>query len=79
MSQDNQTLQQRREKAEALAQMGAKLYANDFSPENLIADILPRGEGLAPETSETGGHSYSVAGRILSVRKFGYNEGRVLC
>ena len=51
--------------------MGAKLYANDFSPENLIADILPRGEGLAPETRETGGHSYSVAGRILSMRKFG--------
>ena len=71
MTQDNQTLQQRREKAEALAQMGAKLYSNDFSPKNLIAEILPRGEHLQPETSEEGGPLCSIAGRILSMRKFG--------
>ena len=71
MSQDNQTLSQRREKAEALAEMGVNLYSNGFRPDHSIAEILPKGEGLAAEEAEAGGASYLVAGRVMSMRKFG--------
>jgi lysyl-tRNA synthetase class 2 len=71
MSQDNQTLQQRREKAEALAELGVKLYSNRFKPANIVSEILPKGEHLEAEQHDESGASYSVAGRIMSMRKFG--------
>ncbi len=71
MNKDNQILQQRREKAEALADLGVKLYSNTFKPANVAAEILPRGEALEPEEHEAGSAKYSVAGRIMSMRKFG--------
>ncbi len=71
MSKENQILQQRREKAEALAEMGVKLYSNTFSPANLISEILPKGEHLAAEAADETRFTYAIAGRILSMRKFG--------
>ena len=71
MSTDNQFLAQRREKAAALAELGVNLYSNSFRPANRIADLLPRGESLAPEEKEAGGAIYSVAGRIMAMRRFG--------
>ena len=71
MSKDNQILQQRREKAEALAAQGVKLYSNQFKPADTAASLLPRGEVLAAEEHEADGSRYSVAGRIMSMRKFG--------
>lgn len=71
MSEENQTLAQRREKAESLAELGVKLFSNSFKPANAVKELLPRGEGLGPQEAEPGGDSYSVAGRIMAMRKFG--------
>ena len=71
MSEENQTLAQRREKAESLAELGINLYSNSFKPANAIAELLPKGDNLAAQETEPGGESYSVAGRIMAMRKFG--------
>lgn len=71
MSEENLTLTQRREKAEALAALGVKLYSNDFRPNNQIEELLPKGSDLEPQQAEAGDHVYSIAGRILAMRKFG--------
>ena len=71
MSQDNQTLQQRREKAEALEELGVKLYANTFKPANVVRDLLPKGDSLQAEEHDGSGEHFSVAGRVMSMRKFG--------
>lgn len=64
-------LQQRREKADALAQDGVKLFSNTFTAPQPIADILPHGEPLSAEMHDESGTTYRVAGRIMSMRKFG--------
>ncbi len=72
MSKENtQVLKQRREKADALADLGVNLYSNGFKPANRIKELHPRGEHLAAETIDETNYTYSVAGRILSMRKFG--------
>lgn len=71
MSNDNQLLKQRREKAESLAELGVNLYSNSFKPEDKIASLLPKESLLAPQQSEEGEYIYSVAGRIMAMRKFG--------
>lgn len=71
MSKENMTLRQRREKAEALAELGVNLYSNTFKPANSIQELLPKGEHLAAETSDDTRFTYSIAGRILAMRKFG--------
>ena len=69
--QQSNILKQRREKAQALADAGVTLFSNTFKSPQPIAEILPRGETLAPESHETDGGLYRVAGRIMSLRKFG--------
>ena len=71
MTEENQTLAQRREKAESLAALGVNLYSNGFKPANAIKELLPKGEGLEPQEKEEGEQLYSVAGRIMAMRKFG--------
>ena len=71
MSQDNQTLKQRREKAESLEELGVNLYSNSFTPANAIEQLLPKGDSLEAQERESGGNSYSIAGRIMAMRKFG--------
>lgn len=71
MTKDNQTIQQRKEKADALAELGVKLYSNSFKPENNAAELLPKGESLQPQEHDPEGTTYSVAGRVMSMRKFG--------
>jgi len=71
MSQDNQILQQRREKAEALEELGVKLYSNRFKPANIVSDILPESDNLQAEEHDPKSEMFSVAGRIMSMRKFG--------
>ncbi len=70
-NQQSQLLKQRREKAQTLADAGVNLFSNDFKTPQAIAGILPRGEALAPESHETDAGTYRVAGRIMSLRKFG--------
>ncbi len=69
--QQSQLLKQRREKAQTLADAGVNLFSNSFKDPQQIIDILPRGEVLAPESHEENGGIYRVAGRIMSLRKFG--------
>lgn len=71
MTEENQTLAQRREKAESLADLGVNLYSNGFKPANIIEELLPKGEGLAPQEKEEGQPLYSIAGRVMAMRKFG--------
>ncbi len=71
MSQENQILQQRREKAESLEELGVRLYSNRFKPANIVSDILPKGEDLSAEEHDQSGLFFSIAGRIMSMRKFG--------
>lgn len=71
MSEENQTLAQRKEKADSLAAMGVHLYSNSFKPANSVAELLPKGDALQPQQSEAGEASYSIAGRVMAMRKFG--------
>lgn len=71
MSTDNNTLQQRRDKAQELADLGVKLYNNTFTPAHQVVDILPQGEHLEAECHDETKAEYSVAGRIMAMRKFG--------
>jgi lysyl-tRNA synthetase class 2 len=71
MENTSNLLKQRREKAETLADAGVKLFSNSFNAPHPIADILPQGEDLAAETHDESGHSYRIAGRVMSMRKFG--------
>ncbi|MDK9709078.1 MAG: lysine--tRNA ligase [Desulforhopalus sp.] len=71
MSEENQTLVQRKEKADSLAELGVSLYINSFKPANTAAELLPKGAGLEPQMAEPGGAVYSVAGRVMAMRKFG--------
>ncbi len=72
MDQDlNNTLKARREKAQELAESGVKLFANTFAQPQAIAELLPKADTLTPESHEQDEHTYTVAGRIMSMRKFG--------
>ncbi len=71
MKQRNRLLQQRRDKAQLLADMGVNLFANDFKNPQPAATILPKGEELAAESHEESGTVYRLAGRVMSMRKFG--------
>jgi len=72
MSKENtQILNQRREKADALSDLGVNLYSNGFKPDNRIKELIPKGEHLAAETLDETNYTYSIAGRIMSMRKFG--------
>ena len=71
MSQENQILQQRRDKAQELANMGVRLYSNAFCPSHVIAAILPQGADLEAEHFAEPATVYAIAGRLMSIRRFG--------
>ena len=72
MSKENtQVLKQRREKADALAALGVNLYSNSFKPANRIKELPPKGEHLEAETQDETNYTYSISGRIMTMRKFG--------
>ena len=64
-------LAQRREKAETLAAEGVALYGNRFNHPHPIAELLPLGTALAAEMHDDSDTVFRVAGRIMSMRKFG--------
>ena len=70
MDELNQILQQRRDKARDITDLGISLYSNDFKPLHHVADILCK-TGEIEEGGVTNGGSYSIAGRIVALRKFG--------
>ena len=67
----NQVLKQRRQKASELADLGVNLYANDFTPSHPVKDLLAMAEEVTDETEPDQGPSYTIAGRIIALRKFG--------
>ncbi len=71
METTSNLLKQRREKAETLAEAGVKLFSNGFTNPHHVAAVLPKAEHLAPETHDENGKTYRLAGRIMSMRKFG--------
>ena len=71
MDQFTQILQQRRQKADDLAELGVSLYANDFKPLHHAADLLSKGDEIDDDSVPEKGPQYSIAGRIIAMRKFG--------
>ena len=71
MENPNTLLALRRNKAAALAAEGVALYGNRFKAPQHLAEILPQGEQLAAEEHDPAGTTYRVAGRIMSLRRFG--------
>ncbi|MCL2789226.1 MAG: lysine--tRNA ligase [Desulfobulbus sp.] len=71
METTSNLLKQRREKAESLAEAGVKLFDNTFKNPTAIADILPQGEMLVAEGHDESGTVFRIAGRVMSMRKFG--------
>jgi len=67
----NQVLQQRRQKAAELAELGINLYSNDFKPTSSLKELLADGAGITDETEPGHGRKYTVAGRIMFLRKMG--------
>lgn len=70
MEDQNQLLQQRREKAQELVELGVPLFNNSFKPTHQIKFLLPKQQELTDDSAMTTG-SFSVAGRIMALRKFG--------
>ena len=71
MESTSNLLQQRREKAQSLAEAGVKLFSNTFKAPQPIGEILPQGESLPAEGHDPNGTAYRIAGRVMSMRKFG--------
>ncbi len=71
MDQQSKVLKERRDKALLLAEDGVKLFRNDFKAPQPIAEVQLQGEQLVSEPEEDGVEIYRVAGRIMSMRKFG--------
>ncbi len=74
MSELNQVIKQRLQKAQELEEMEVTLYANDFRPSHHINDLLPLAAEIPDgESDEENGPAtiYRIAGRILMSRSFG--------
>lgn len=75
MDELSQILQQRRRKASELSDMGVTLYANEFIPKHQIRDILDSVPTLDMDPPAEGEEDtrpvFKVAGRIMTLRKFG--------
>ncbi len=71
MEELNQVLRQRREKAQELADMGLALYANDFKPSHRIIDVQSHENEIDEDTPQDSSPRFSIAGRIVALRKFG--------
>ncbi len=69
MDDTNQVIRQRLQKARELAEQGVTLYDNSFTPAHRIRDIIALA-GDRPAEDLPGGQ-FSIAGRIIALRRFG--------
>jgi len=67
----NQIMQQRHKKAEELTEAGVNTYANNFRPEHRVKNILERKKEAAEGEPDAHAASFTIAGRIMALRKFG--------
>jgi len=70
MNELNQILQQRRQKADELVELGTSLFVNDFKPTHRIQEVLRAGKDITGETPAASG-PVSVAGGVVKNRNFG--------
>ncbi|MDH3348620.1 MAG: lysine--tRNA ligase [Desulfobulbaceae bacterium] len=71
MDQLSNVLKERRKKAQTLIDSGVNIFRNDFKDPQAISDVVLKGEQLGTEANESPETSYRVAGRVMSMRKFG--------
>nr|MBF0221403.1 lysine--tRNA ligase [Desulfobulbaceae bacterium] len=71
MEELNQVLRQRRQKAQELEDLGTTLYANDFQPTHKVAELIAHEDTVRNAAEEHIGPEWTIAGRIMSMRKFG--------
>lgn len=71
METKSSLLQQRREKADSLAEAGVKLFSNTFKTPQPIGEILPLGDTLVAEAHDESSRSCRIAGRVMAMRRFG--------
>ena len=70
MEQLSNVLKERREKAQKMAESGIKLFRNDFKEPQAISQVLHRAGQIDGDSLEEE-PSFRVAGRVVSMRKFG--------
>lgn len=71
MEELNQVLRQRRQKAQELEDLGTALYANDFQPTHKVSEVLANEDTIRNAAEDHIGPEWTIAGRIMSMRKFG--------
>lgn len=71
MDDVNEQMEVRRRKLLKLKDSGYSLYPNDFRPSHLTGEILADFGALADDQLKALGPSFSLAGRIMSIRSFG--------
>jgi lysyl-tRNA synthetase class 2 len=72
MTQDeNEIIQQRKKKIREMTDAGISLYAHRYDPQNTTREIIHRYGSSSAEALEEAKPSLSLAGRIVSIRRFG--------
>ncbi|MBI3797950.1 MAG: lysine--tRNA ligase [Deltaproteobacteria bacterium] len=71
MIEENEQIQVRKKKLTALKERGVRTYANDFFPLHTAAELHQRFAAATTEELEKREETFSLAGRIMSLRYFG--------
>lgn len=69
--EENEQILVRKKKLATLKESGARVYPNDFFPAHAAAVLQDRFAAVSAEELEKTGETFSVAGRIMSLRHFG--------
>ncbi len=70
-NQEDSQFELRKSKSQQLREMGVNPYANGFSPENTVQELLSSYLSLSSEKIEENRQVFSLAGRVMSKRDFG--------
>lgn len=71
MDDFNEQMEVRRQKLLKLKELGYSLYPNDFKPEHVTSEIVAAFGSLSGEELRASQETFSLAGRIVSIRSFG--------
>ena len=71
MIEENEQILVRKKKLTALKERGVQTYANDFFPLHTAEELHQQFAAVATEELEKGEETFSLAGRIMSLRYFG--------
>ena len=70
MSEDNKLIQERKKKLQALSEL-TSLYPNDFKRDNSAQELIAEYGDKSKEDLEKEDAIFSLAGRVLTIRKMG--------